>query len=196
MSRQAVAAAEQQQLTDRLRRSESRLDASERVAGLGSWEFVPQTREITYSPGFLRLAGLPPDTLLTEAHFHRLVHRHDRTAVVAAIAECASAGSAKCEFRIRRGDGSVRTLATQGEAVPAREGQPMYLRGAVQDVTGQREGERERMAAASLLQEGFDASPIGMAITDARTGHCLRVNDAMCALMGCSRARCWNGSTA
>jgi len=187
MSQQFVAAAERQQLTDRLRRSEARLAESERVAGLGSWEFVPQTGELTYSPGLLHLAGLPPDTLLTEADLARLVHPEDRAAVAAAIAECASAGLARCEFRLRRRDGSVRTLTTQGEAVPGRAGEPLYLRGAVLDVTEQREGERERMAAASLLQEGFDASPIGMAITDAHTGHCVRTNDAMCALMGCSR---------
>ena len=51
---------------------------------------------------------------------------------------------------------------------------PAYLRGAVLDVTELRRSEWERLEALSLFQQGFEASPIGMAVTG-RDGRYVRI---------------------
>ncbi len=182
-----------QDITDRLRtldelsRSEARLRESERLVGVGSWELVPETGVITHSPGFARLMGVPTEKALDLRGFLELVRREDREIVSNAIAECLRAGSAACEFRIAGSGDAERTVAVQGETVTATHARPTYLRGAMLDVTEARKTERERLAAVSLFRHGFDAAPIGMALTDPKGACYVRVNDALCSLLGRSR---------
>ncbi|MGH2855938.1 MAG: EAL domain-containing protein, partial [Solirubrobacteraceae bacterium] len=62
------------------------------------------------------------------------------------------------------------------------------MRGAVLDVTDQRRAERERLSVEALFRQGFDAAQIGMSLSEPTVrGRCLRVNDAMCALLGRAR---------
>ena len=73
-------------------------------------------------------------------------------------------------------------VEVRGETV-AHDGRPAYMRGAILDVTEQRAAESERLEAVSMFRQGFDTAPIGMVLTDADTGWCIRVNDAMCAML-------------
>ena len=73
------------------------------------------------------------------------------------------------------------------ELVPGGDGREAYLRGTVLDVTDTRVAERERLEAVTLFQQGFDAAPIGMVLTDPLQGRYVRVNDAMCRLLDRSR---------
>lgn len=165
-------------------RADARLRETERMVGVGSWELVVAEGTITYSAGFGGLLGLAPDESLNLDSFAEMVHPEDREILSAAIAECLTQGSVVCEYRIRRRDGSVRTISVRGEAV--RE-DPEYLRGAVLDVTKERAEQRERFAAISLFKEGFDAAPIGMDLTDPSDGRYARVNAAMCKFLQRSR---------
>jgi PAS domain S-box-containing protein len=179
-----------QDVTDRLGMiedlslSEARLDESERMVGVGSWEMTPETGAMTYSQGYARLLGLAPGEQLDRAGFMKMVHPEDREILVAANAECRKTGSAQCEHRLVCRDGTIRVLEARGEIVAAQHGRPEYLRGAILDVTEQRASEVERLEAVSMFRQGFDTAPIGMVLTDADTGWCVRVNDALCALLG------------
>jgi PAS domain S-box-containing protein len=179
-----------QDVTDRLGTiedlslSEARLGESERMVGVGSWEMIPETGAMTYSRGYARLLGLVPGEQLDRAGFMKMVHRDDREILVAANAECLKTGSAQCEHRLVRRDGTIRVFEARGEIVASQHGRPEYLRGAILDVTGQRAAEVERLEAVSMFRQGFDTAPIGMVLTDADTGWCVRVNDALCALLG------------
>jgi PAS domain S-box-containing protein len=168
---------------DDLSRSEARLDESERMVGVGSWELVIETGVITYSQGFARLLGLAPGESLDGPGFVAMVHPEDRKMVVDGYAECVTTGSAHGDFRVVARDATVVTLQARGEIVAAGLGGGEYLRGAILDVTAQRAAEAERLEAVSLFRQGFDSAPIGMVVTDASTGCCIRVNDAMCALL-------------
>jgi len=179
-----------QDVTDRLGAiedlslSSARLRESERMVGVGSWEMTPETGAMTYSQGYARLLGLAPGDQLDRAGFMEMVHHEDREILVAANAECVTTGSVQCEHRLVLPDGTVRTLQARGELVRAQHGRPEYVRGAILDVTEQREAEVERLEAVSMFRQGFDTAPIGMVLTDADTGWCVRVNDALCALLG------------
>jgi PAS domain S-box-containing protein len=178
-----------QEVTDRrgtiddLSRSEARLDESERMVGVGSWEITPETGVFTYSQGFARLLRLGPGETLDLAGFMKMVHPEDRQIVVDANAECLKTGSARCDYRLFARDGTVLALEGRGETVGAQPGSPNSLRGAILDVTDQRAAEVERLEAVSMFRQGFDTAPIGMVLTSAATGWCVRVNDAMCGLL-------------
>jgi PAS domain S-box-containing protein len=165
-------------------RVEARLRETERMVGVGSWELVPANGTITYSTGFARLLGLAPDEGLNLDVFAEMVHPEDRGILSEAIARCIREDSASCEYRVTRRDGKVRTLSVQGEMV--RE-DPEYLRGAILDVTDEREEQRERLAAVSLFEQGFDTAPIGMVFTHPEDGRYVRVNAAMCEFLQRSR---------
>jgi PAS domain S-box-containing protein len=168
---------------DDLSRSEARLDESERMVGVGSWEMTPETGAISYSQGYARLLGLAPGEQLDAASFMKMVLPEDRQILIDANAECLKTGSSQCEYRLVARNGTVVTLEGRGEIVGAHLGSRGYMRGAILDVTEQRAAEDERLEAVSMFRQGFDTAPIGMVLTDADTGWCVRVNDAMCALL-------------
>jgi PAS domain S-box-containing protein len=168
---------------DDLSRSEARLRESERMVGVGSWEMTPETGLISYSQGYAHLLGLAPGERLDVAGLMKMVHPEDHLLLVEAAATCVATGSAQCEHHVVSRDGTVRTLEAHGEIVRAQHGRPEYLRGAILDVTEQRQAEVERLEAVSMFRQGFDTAPIGMVLTDPGSGVYTRINDTMCALL-------------
>ncbi|MEA2466318.1 MAG: hypothetical protein QOJ57_444, partial [Thermoleophilaceae bacterium] len=176
---------ERARVTEALARSEARLGEAEQMVGVGSFELDLTSSAVTYSDGFRRLLGVPPEAELDLPAYMSLVHPDDHDRVAKLIADTVQAGgTASCEYRVIRADGAVRTLRVQGEIIPDGEGQPVLLRGAALDVTDEREAEHERLEAASLFQRGFDEAPIGMVLVDPESGRFVQVNDAMCDLVG------------
>jgi PAS domain S-box-containing protein len=178
-----------QDVTDRTRtisdlaRSEGRLREAERMVGVGSWELVVATGEITYSAGLAQLLELEEDQPLDKSAHLELVHPADRELVAGIGEQCVLYGSTSCEYRVVLPSGTVRILSLQAEAVTEPDGRREHLRGAVLDVTDEREADRRRLAAEHLFREGFDAAPIGMSLADPVEGRCVRVNDAMCRML-------------
>ncbi|MCW2952064.1 MAG: domain S-box protein, partial [Conexibacter sp.] len=170
---------------DVLARSEARLREAERMVGIGSFELDLVSRDITSSDGFRRLLGVPVDERLGLAEYMQRVHVEDRALVDRAVWDTVeSRGSASVEYRIVQPAGVVRTLSVRGEIVCGDDGEPLFLRGAALDVTEQREAERARMEGEALFRRAFDDAPIGMAVVDPLHGGFVRVNDAMCRLVG------------
>jgi PAS domain S-box-containing protein len=178
---------DRQATLDDLSRSEARLRECERMVGVGSWELTPETGAISYSEGYARLLGLAPGDQLDVASFMTMVHPEDHQILTSAMTECLQTGSAQCEHRVICRSGAVRTFEASSEVVRAQPGRPEYFRGGVLDITEQREAEVERLEAVSMFRQGFDSAQIGMVLTDAKTGRCVRVNDTMCAMLGRSR---------
>jgi PAS domain S-box-containing protein len=180
---------ERAQVADALARSEARLGAAERMVGVGSFERDLITDEITCSEGLLRLLGLSPDAEIDSRDYARLIHPDDRARVDKVVTDLRKkGGTATCENRVVRPDGVVRTMLFHGEIVPEAHGRPAILRGGALDVTEQREAEQGRLEAASLFRRGFDHAPIGMVMVDPVENRFVEVNDAMCRLLGRSRA--------
>ncbi|MGH2896356.1 MAG: EAL domain-containing protein, partial [Solirubrobacteraceae bacterium] len=178
---------ERVKMTSDLARSEARLREAERMVGVGSWELVVATGEITYSAGLARLLELEEDQRLDTLAHLALVHPADRELVAGIGEQCVRHGSTSCEYRVVLPTGTTRILSLQAEAIALPDGRREHLRGAVLDVTAEREADRRRLAAEHLFRQGFDAAPIGMSLSDPVEGRCVRVNDAMCRMLGRSR---------
>jgi PAS domain-containing protein len=116
--------------------TERRFDASETLAGLGSWEFDPSTEECWWSSGCARLIGfegslvVPP---LDELRDH--IHPDDRGRLGSILTESAREPAARtAEFRVVLATNQVRWLEGRLEPWSGPRG-GIRWRGTVQDIT-------------------------------------------------------------
>jgi PAS domain S-box-containing protein len=146
-----------------LRMREQQLAEAQAIAQLGSFEWVVAADQIIWSPELCGIFGLEPRTFTSTFHmFVRCFHVDDRPLVVGAIRQAARTGTSfRGEYRVVRPDGEVRFLSSRGRVVRDERGRVQRVIGVCQDVTEQREGERqlaEAHAQAELsrqLQRGL-----------------------------------------
>jgi PAS domain S-box-containing protein len=122
----------------------------ERIAGLGTWEWMPETGEVRWSNNLFRLFGLEPED--TAPHPEYVISRmfpDDRQQAQEALAALMT-GELRdhvLEYRIVREDGATHyhrlTLATA-------DGAPRRIVGSVQDVTVLQSRSLHRPLAAHL----------------------------------------------
>lgn len=137
------------------------LASAQELAGMGSWSWDADTREITWSDHLYTLAQVDPATFVPSmTSFQELVHPDDRDRVNDLIAASVRTGELlDYECRIVRADGDVRTVHALGHWMTDDDGLLVRIRGTVHDVT-----DRRRMEE-SITQ---------MAFHDALTGLCNR----------------------
>jgi PAS domain S-box-containing protein len=129
------------------------LEHTERIADVGGWEIDTESREVFWTDHLFELLGVdyraePP---LEEAL--DVYHEDDRPRVERAVDDALATGEPfDVEARYRRPNEEVRCFRIQG--VPSVEsGDVVTLRGAVQDVTDQRERERQLTQQNHRLEE-------------------------------------------
>jgi PAS domain S-box-containing protein len=128
-----------------LREREQQLAEAQALAQLGSFEWDVATNELTWSPELCRICGFEPRTFTSPFdHLAECVHPDDRAAFKAAVWKVArDGGSFGLEHRAIRPDGEVRFLFSRGRVTRGDHEQGLRLLGICQDVTEQREDERQ-----------------------------------------------------
>jgi PAS domain S-box-containing protein len=144
-----------QRETERLlREREQQLAEAQAIAQLGSFEWDAAANQVTWSPELCRIYGLEPQALTSTLRtFVRCVHPEDRPLVMEAIRQAGSAGTSfRVEQRAVRPNGEVRYLLTRGRALRDEQGRLRRVVGVCQDVTEQREGERQLAEASDQAE--------------------------------------------
>lgn len=150
----------------RLARSEALLSGAEEAAEAGSFERDLSTSEAKYSAGFRRIIAAPPKIELDDRLLLERIHPDDRALLDQAIAIARRDRQPfSFEVRVRRFDGSERTIRARGKLELGRDGRHSRLIGAVQDVTE----EVEARSARELLSYVVDSSDDAI-ITNSRDG--------------------------
>lgn len=125
---------------------------AERISGLGSWAWRPETGEWSWSDNLFRMFGLPPgdiapplETVIT------MIHPDDQAQVQEAwrASGAGDSGDRIVEYRILRTDGAARTYRLTLVEVSTA---PRRILGSVQDVTLQRNLERQLTAHLAVTQ--------------------------------------------
>jgi PAS domain S-box-containing protein len=129
----------------------ARMEESQRVAHVGSWEQDLRTDQRTYTPNMYAILGLDPErdaTLGLNDLLARVVpEHHDRIrGVIAKL--YAEPGIHELEYRMTQPAG--RVIWTLVELERDADGEPVRLRGTSQDVTALRDNER-RLADAERV---------------------------------------------
>jgi PAS domain S-box-containing protein len=135
---------------DARRVREQQLADTQRLAGLGSWEWDVERDTVTWTDELYEIYGLDPDSFgATLAAYLGNVHPEDRERVRDAIDQAYRAGGHfEFEERIIRPDGAVRVLRSRGQAVQDEAGRTIRLMGACLDITGLRAAEQKALALA------------------------------------------------
>jgi len=137
------------QMEEELRESEKRMNKSQEIAHLGSWELDLANNRLTWSDEAYRIFGLQPQEFgATYEAFLRAVHPDDRAAVDAAYSGSLREGrdTYEIEHRIVRKDGEVRIVREKCEHIRDESGQIIRSIGMVHDIT-------ERKRTEEILHE-------------------------------------------
>lgn len=139
-----------------LRRSREHLSLALEASAMGTWEWDLASGEVVWSPALERVHGLEPGTFPgTFEAFQRDIVPEHVPAVLDAVRRATENGAAyRLAYQIRRPDGALRWIETQGTVVRDDAGAPVRMVGVCTDVTDRRAGEVER---ARLLEAEHSA---------------------------------------
>lgn len=162
-----------------LRKSEERMGLAQRIAQISNWEWRPDTNQFMASAELCRLMGLrPQDFAGTLDAFLHLVHADDRGRVEEALHNLLTKRvPCKIEHRIVLPAGGEVTVILQAEALSDDQKQELSVVGTAQDITDQKQSEREihRLAyfdsLTGLLNRVSFKDRVTQALTQARRRH-------------------------
>jgi len=169
-----------------LERASDLLDRTERIADVGGWEIDPDTEELFWTNNLFELLGIDAEETPPLGEALDVFHETDRPLVGDAVTAALEDGEPfDVEARFYGPEDEVRWLRVQG--VPTVEdGEVTTLRGAVQDVTEQKERERDLEQARTEYAELINGmNDTAWVIDDDCTF--LAVNDAAVETLGYTR---------
>jgi PAS domain S-box-containing protein len=174
---------ERKQTESALRESERRLLVAQEGAHIGIWEWDIQNNQVYWSAEYERLYGVAPGSLRNNQDWRDCIVAEDLPLIDAQWEQNIVHGRAfEAEFRIRRGDGEIRWMASKGAAQYDDKGQPVLLSGINLDITERKQSE-ELLRKLSLAVE---QSPESILITNL-DGAIEYVNEAYVKHTGYSR---------
>lgn len=138
-----------------LRRNAALLRESQLIAGLGFYSLDAASGRIESSDVLDKLFGVDADYERSIEGWTALVHPDDRAVMTAYLSEALGRGKPfDREYRIiRRNDGAERWVHGLGRLERGADGQPLALRGTVQDITARKHAEQEIHEAMRQLEQ-------------------------------------------
>ena len=140
---------DRQRAEQALRVSETSAQLAMDAAGLGRWEFNPETQQLEWDARCRAMFGLPADIAVGHDQFLKQLHVEDRDRIERALREAmrpGSLGKINDECRVvRRNDGQERWLALSGRCFFEGDTCTRFI-GMVADIT-------ERKTSETALQE-------------------------------------------
>jgi PAS domain S-box-containing protein len=156
LARQVVAQLELRKLyreeNVRLRHEGTRARMAQEAGGIGTFELNVTTHELTVSPEFCRLFGLPVAATYAARTIEALIVQEDGAVRSSSRSRRAGNAPLDVEYRIHRADdGRLRWIARSARFLRDDNGQVLTMFGTVQDVTNRR---RLQIYQDALLELG------------------------------------------
>ena len=162
----AVDVTERKAAEDALHRKEHELTEAQRLTGVGSWQWDPDTDTVLWSDELYRIAGRDPNLPPVSYKEHANLYTPESWERLRQAVEEALWTGAPYELDVEmvRPDGTTRWLIARGIVLRDSDGRTVRLRGTVQDITERRESqealreseERLRLAAQSGRMYAFE----------------------------------------
>jgi PAS domain S-box-containing protein len=175
-------------------RSEKRSLLAQKSTGVGIWEWDLKTGEVEWSEGVYELLGLQAGSRQPKVEiWHDFIVPEDFEAADAKIKKLIADGADEFydEFRIKRVDGVVRWIASQGQIIRGKNGVAGRLFGVNYDITARRESEsaiknlnHELNIRIKELQTIFDIAPVGIAVAADPNCDVISANPALARILG------------
>lgn len=171
-----------------LHRSEMELREAQRLAGVGSWWWDPETDVVTWSSGLSHLTArdpaLPPPSYKEHLGFYTA---ESSARLDAAVQNAIRTGGAfELELDVVRTDGSQRSVICHGEVEREAEEKVTLVRGTVEDITERKQAEEALKRSAEEIRDLYNHAPCGYHSLDG-DGVFVRINDTELEWLGYSR---------
>jgi PAS domain S-box-containing protein len=177
------------QIQEALEKSEKRLNRSQEIAHLGSWELNLKNDKLTWSDEVYRIFGLKPQEFgATYEAFLSYIHPDDRATVDASYSGSLRKGKDSYEIEhrvIKKHTGEIRFVHEKCNHIRDESGKIVRSVGMVQDVTEQKKSEQELWQAKQDWERTFDSVPDFIAVLD-NNFRIVRANKAMVRQLGVS----------
>ena len=175
-------------------RSEQRSLLAQKSVGVGIWEWNLKTGAVEWSEGVYELLGLPAGSREPKVEaWHDFILPEDFEAANAKIQRLIADGADQFydEFRIKRVDGAVRWIASQGQIIRGRNNDAERLFGVNYDITARKESElaiknlnHELNIRIKELQTIFEIAPVGIAVAADPNCDVISANPALAKILG------------
>ncbi|WP_435073478.1 PAS domain S-box protein [Halorubrum sp. HHNYT27] len=162
-----------QDVTERHRqRQELELQAdlfekAQAIAQVGAWEWDLRTGDCFGTSQAAEITGLPAEfTIESPEEWLPFFHSEDRSRLKDAFEHAVSAGEEyDVKVRVIRSPDDLRWVRVRGEP-QYEDGEPIRIRGTMQDITEENEREFELRETNQLLSTLFKTTPVGVAVLD------------------------------
>jgi len=138
-----------------LKISEDRLDRSQNIANIGTWDWKIKEDLVYWSSMAKQLYGLISDLdeVSSESYFE-IVHPEDREQVGNAVKACLEHGEKyEVVHRVIWPSGEIHWVQESGDAIRNAQGEPTHMLGVVQDVTEKVESEIKQQGSNKILEQ-------------------------------------------
>jgi len=141
------------QTTDETSEAESRLNLTERTAGVGSWSIDLATQSMRHSEGCAHILGWHEPQADPDLEFMITCYAPEwRSAMRQRLERCATLGEGfDEEIQVVLPETGLKWVRTVGDAVRDPQGRVIRIQGAVQDISTQRQAQEETMRLAMRL---------------------------------------------
>lgn len=141
----------------------ARLTLALEASNAGIWEWDLETNENYWSDELWKVYGLEPHSCAPSYEaWRQLVHPDDRELAEQIVQAAAEKGKdLMVEFRIRRNDGSIRWILSQGRLLRLTPGKPGRFIGIAVDITERRHAEDARRQSESRLAFALETTGTG-----------------------------------
>ncbi len=178
------------QIQEALEKSEKRLNRSQEIAHLGSWELDLKNNKLTWSDEVYRIFGLKPQEFgATYEAFLSYIHPDDRAAVDAAYSGSLKQGKDSYEIEhrvIKKHTDEIRVVHEKCNHIRDESGKIVRSVGMVHDITEQKRVEQEVWQAKQAWERTFDSVPDFIAVLD-NNFRIVRANRAMAQQLGVTK---------
>lgn len=156
-----ISADELTRRNEELRKQSEKLKKSQRLAGIGDWEFDLQNNHLVFSENVREMLGVDAEVYEREGNsLGDLVIPEDRPKVAEAIQKAITDKQPfEIVSRVKRPDERVVHLRLQGEIEFGSEGKPSRIIGVTQDVTVLKEADARFEAESKRNKQFLDAIP-------------------------------------
>jgi PAS domain S-box-containing protein len=179
---------EKQDTLDALADREERLRIGLTAAGMGTWRWEIDSDHDMRDASYNAMLGLPArESIQPATDFFDRVHPEDRARVRDAVERALHQGEEyDVDFRMRRADGSYIWVHDKAKVFRDADGKPLYMTGAVIDITDRKIAQEELRASREKFKRLFDTNMIGICFWTV-DGKILEANDEFLRIVGMSR---------
>ena len=179
---------EKQETLQALADRDERLRIGLTVGGMGTWRWEVDSKHDWSDASFNAMLGLPArESIQPASDFFERLYPEDRARVEDAIDRTLHHDADyDVEFRMRREDGTFLWVRDKGKLFRDLEGKPLYITGAVIDITDRKLEQEELQLSRERFKRLFDVNMLGICFWTV-DGQVTEANDEYLRIVGFTR---------